>query len=169
MFQEGLGNLTDQCKQDGSQSGTREERREIPASIGSIPEGYVRMTMGRKKCRLMTVTVDNAYKRIKQESKDLLEQSRAVVAGIAGELREEYDEIERKRMEYDKARRAAEQEGRAPPPAKGVDVRSLEELQAALETQQANLELNLNTDIHIVEQYERRKQEVSRYMPSNIG
>lgn len=114
-----------------------------------------------KKYRLMTVTADNAYKRVKQESKNLLEQSRAVVAGIDGELREEYDEIERNRMEYDKARRAAEQEGRTPPSAEGVDVRSLEVLQAELETQKAHLELNLTTDPHIVEQYERRKQEVS--------
>lgn len=117
--------------------------------------------MTEKSYRLTTVTVDNAYKRVKQESKDLLEQSRAVVAGINGELREEYDEIERNRMEYDKASRTAEQAGRTPPSAEGVDVRSLEVLQAELETQKAHLELNLTTDPHIVEQYERRKAEVS--------
>ena len=58
----------------------------------------------------MTLIEDNAYKGIKQE------QSWAVV-GIAEELREDW----KKQMEYDKARRAAEQEERAPPPAKWVD------------------------------------------------
>ncbi|KAK2463737.1 hypothetical protein APHAL10511_004230 [Amanita phalloides] len=106
--------------------------------------------------------VDNLYKRVKQESKLLLEESRAVVAGIDADLREEYDEIERKRMEYDKALRAAEQEGCTPPSAEGVDVRSLDELQAELATQQANLELNMMTHPGVIEQYERRKQEIEK-------
>ncbi|KAF8634626.1 hypothetical protein AX15_000803 [Amanita polypyramis BW_CC] len=104
--------------------------------------------------------VDNLYKRVKQESKELLEQSRAVVAGMEPDLRAEYDEIERKRMEYDKASHAAEQGGTTSPSAEGVDVRSLEELQAELETQKANLELNLATNPHVIEQYERRKEEI---------
>ncbi|SRR6266576_4082876 len=110
----------------------------------------------------MAMTVDNAYRRVKQESKVLLEQSRDVVSRMNPELREEYNEIESKRLEYDKACRAAQQEGRRPPSAEGVDVRSLEELQTELETQKANLELNLMTNPGVVEQYERRKQEVSR-------
>ena len=104
--------------------------------------------------------MDTSYKRVKQESKQLLEESRAVVSKMEPDLRAEYDEIERKRMEYDKACHAAE--GRTLPSAEGVDVRSLEELQAEHETQKANLELNLTTDPHVVEQYERRKGEVSR-------
>jgi hypothetical protein len=109
----------------------------------------------------MATTVDNTYRKVKQDSKVLLEQSRDVVSRMNPELREEYNEIENKRLEYDKACRAAQQEGRRPPSDEGVDIRSLEELQTELETQKANLELNLMTNPGIVEQYERRKQEVS--------
>ncbi len=107
------------------------------------------------------MTVDNTYRKVKQDSKVLLEQSRDVVSRMNPELREEYNEIENKRLEYDKECRAAQQEGRRPPSAEGVDVRLLEELQTELETQKANLELDLMTNPGIIEQYERLKQEVS--------
>ncbi|PFH50400.1 hypothetical protein AMATHDRAFT_61100 [Amanita thiersii Skay4041] len=109
--------------------------------------------------------VNKAYKRIKQESKDKLEHSRQVIAGVTGDLKEEYETNMTVRIEYDRAVDAAEaaaKEGRhmTPPSAEGVDVRSLEELQEEMENQKAKLELNLNTNPGIVEQYERRKAEI---------
>jgi hypothetical protein len=64
-------------------------------------------------------------------------------------------------MLYDKEVTAAEEQGRPPPPPDGVDLRSLDELQAELDTQRAALELNLNTNPGVVEQYEKRKRDVS--------
>jgi hypothetical protein len=105
--------------------------------------------------------VDEAYKKVKVESKRLLEVSKDLVGALASDIREEYDEIERKRMEHDKACRAAVKERQTPPSTEGVDVRSLDELKEELETQKANLELNSITNPGVIEQYERRKQEVS--------
>ncbi|KAF8637018.1 hypothetical protein AX17_003102 [Amanita inopinata Kibby_2008] len=104
--------------------------------------------------------VDAAYQRVKQESKEMLEVTREVLVGISQELRGEYEAIENKRTEYDKALKAAQEEGGTLPSAEGVDTRSLDELKTELETQRANLELNLNTNPGIVEQYERRKREI---------
>ncbi|KAF8329916.1 hypothetical protein F5887DRAFT_1182074 [Amanita rubescens] len=116
----------------------------------------------RKDEKFQHALLEVPERKVKQESKVLLEQSREVVSRMNPELREEYNEIENKRLEYDKACRAAHQEGQRPPSAEGVDTRSLEELQTELETQKANLELNLMTNPGIVEQYERRKQEIDR-------
>lgn len=104
--------------------------------------------------------VDAQFQTIKAESKASLDESRRVISEISEDLREEYNEIESKRTLYDKELAAAEQEGRTPPSADGVDVRSLEELQTDLDTQRANLELNLNTNPGVVEQYEKRKRDV---------
>jgi len=87
--------------------------------------------------------------------------SRQVISAITPELREQYNEIEAARMLYDKEVAAAEEEGRPPPPSDGVDLRSLDELRAELETQRAALDLNLNTNPGVVEQYEKRKRDVS--------
>jgi chromosome segregation ATPase len=106
--------------------------------------------------------VDKAYNAIKGESKQVLEVSREKVFGASEELREGYEKIERRRTEYEKAYNKAEQDGTTPPPSTDVELRSTEELQAELETQQANLEMNLNTNPGVVEQYEKRKKEASR-------
>ncbi|KAF9458464.1 P-loop containing nucleoside triphosphate hydrolase protein [Collybia nuda] len=106
--------------------------------------------------------VDAQFQTIKTESKAALDESRRVIGEISDNLREEYNEIETKRTLYDKELAAAEQEGRTPPSADGVDTRSLEELQADLDTQRANLELNLNTNPGVVEQYEKRKRDIEQ-------
>lgn len=88
---------------------------------------------------------------------------------INPELREEYHAIEATRANYDKDLATAESDGTTPPPAEGVDVRTLDELQAELEKQQTNLELNLATNPAVVEQYEKRKRDVRRFLSLFCG
>ncbi|KAG6841292.1 hypothetical protein C0991_012462 [Blastosporella zonata] len=104
--------------------------------------------------------VDDEFRDYKNRSKIALKESRDLMEVIEGELREKYNEIEAKRTQYDRNLKEAEANGTTPPSSEGVDVRSLEELQAELFTQQANLELNLNTNPGVVEQYEKRKHDI---------
>lgn len=114
-------------------------------------------------------SVDAQFQAIKTESKAALKESRRVINEINPDLHAEYDEIESKRTAYDKELAAAEQEGRTPPSAEDVDLRSLDELQAALETQRTNLDLNLATNPGVVEQYEKRKRDVSDYLLISVN
>jgi len=77
-------------------------------------------------------------------------------------LRDEYQHVEATRAVYDKALASAERDGTTPPSSDGVDTRTVDELQAELGKQQANLELNFATDGGVVEQYEKRKRQVRR-------
>jgi hypothetical protein len=116
----------------------------------------------------MVSLVNARFQAIKAESKAALDESRRVINEINSELHAEYDGIESKRTAYDKDLVAAEQEGRTPPSAEGVDLRSLEELQATLETQRANLDLNLATNPGVIEQYEKRKRDVSESLLRSV-
>ncbi|KAF5388335.1 hypothetical protein D9615_000804 [Tricholomella constricta] len=106
--------------------------------------------------------MDEEFRAIKIESKAALEESREVMNAADPELREQYNEIEAARTKYEKDVTAAEENGMTPPSAAGVDLRTLDELQAALETQRANLDLNLNTNPGVVEQYEKRKRDIEQ-------
>jgi structural maintenance of chromosomes protein 5 len=114
----------------------------------------------RIRLTVSTFLVNKTYNSIKDASKRILDISRKKVFGVEPELREEYELIEQKRTEYDKACEQAAAAGAPPPPVDGVELRSAEELEAELQIQEANLEMNLNTNPGVVEQYERRKQEV---------
>jgi hypothetical protein len=105
--------------------------------------------------------VDADYNAIKERSKAILADSRQKVFGVTPELRTEYEAIEQTRTEYERACKVAEENGTTPPDSKGVELRATEELYAELETQEANLAMNLNTNPGVVEQYEKRKKEVS--------
>ena len=76
------------------------------------------------------------------------------------ELREAYDEIEGRRIAYNSDLKAAEENNTTPPSSEDVELRNTEQLEADLETQKAALEMNLNTNPGVVEQYEKRKKEV---------
>ncbi|KAG5351347.1 hypothetical protein C0989_006899 [Termitomyces sp. Mn162] len=104
--------------------------------------------------------VDEEFRAVKGRSKAALEESREVVQNVEEDLREQYNEIEAKRTQYDRDLTAAEANGTTPPSADGVDVRTVDELQAELNRQQAKLELNLNTNPGVVEQYEKRKRDI---------
>jgi hypothetical protein len=55
----------------------------------------------------------------------------------------------------------SKEDGNPPPDPEGVELRSREELENELERQRAKLDLNLNTNPGVVEQYEKRKRDVS--------
>ena len=55
----------------------------------------------------------------------------------------------------------SKKDGTPPPDPEGVELRSREELENELERQKAKLDLNLNTNPGVVEQYEKRKRDVS--------
>lgn len=91
-----------------------------------------------------------------------MEESKNVLRDLPDDLRDEYLQVEAGRADYDKAVDAAQKTGGEPPePGEGIDTRSTDELQAELEKQQANLEMNMNTNPGVVEQYEKRKRDVS--------
>ncbi|KIL63939.1 hypothetical protein M378DRAFT_78988 [Amanita muscaria Koide BX008] len=136
------------------------EALQISANKNALKAECARKDEKYEQALLEFRRVDEAYKRVKEESKVLLDVSRDVVSKLAPDIRADYDEVENRRTEYEKARRVAEQEGTTPPASEGVDVRSLDELKEDLETQKANLELNSITNPGIIEQYERRKEEI---------
>lgn len=50
---------------------------------------------------------------------------------------------------------------RLPPPDRSaVDFRTVDELKAELATQQAKLDLTMNTNQHIVDEFEKRKRDI---------
>jgi chromosome segregation ATPase len=98
--------------------------------------------------------------KIKDKSKAILEQSRKMVFNSEPELKADYEAIHQARNDYDATLKEAEERGTVPPPTEGVELRTTNELHAELETQEANLEMNLNTNPGVVEQYEKRKKEV---------
>jgi chromosome segregation ATPase len=90
-----------------------------------------------------------------------MDTSQQMLLQLPEELRDEYQEREQARGPYDKAVEEAVKSGEEPPaPEEGIDVRSMEELQTELEKQEANLEMNVNTNPGVVEQYEKRKRDV---------
>ncbi|KAF7351896.1 Structural maintenance of chromosomes protein 5 [Mycena venus] len=107
--------------------------------------------------------IDAAFLKSKAETKELMQRSQEMLAELPEELREEYQEQEQARTAYDKAVQEAEKNGEDPPvPADNVDMRTMEELQAELEKQEANLEMNTNTNPGVVEQYEKRKRDIEQ-------
>ena len=104
--------------------------------------------------------VNKAFQKIKTESKAVLEKSRQGLAAASEEIQKEYAAIEEIRLTYERELELAKKQGLPEPDASGVDFRTVDELQAELETQRANLDMNLNTNPGVVEEYEKRKQDV---------
>jgi hypothetical protein len=101
------------------------------------------------------------FKVLKDESKNALKISRDTIEEVTDELREDYYKIETARVQYDNDLKKAEQDGTAPPDKTGVELRESETLQIDLDAARHNLELHLNTNPGVVEQYEARKRDVS--------
>ncbi|KAJ7594061.1 P-loop containing nucleoside triphosphate hydrolase protein [Mycena floridula] len=99
--------------------------------------------------------VDELFHKRKDESAVALERSKAVIGALKGDIKEEYGELRQKRAEYDNAL----QRGENPDPT-DVDLRSLEELVEELENQKAKLELTIEANPGVVEQYEKRKRDI---------
>lgn len=116
---------------------------------------------------LTCIVVNEEYKRLKATTQEILAESKAIVEAADAanpEIYEEFNEIGRIRMEWDQEVKEANDAGRTPPPGDHIEQRSAEQLEADLEEQRNRLELNLNTNPGVIEQYERRKQEVSNFI-----
>ncbi|KAG5644817.1 hypothetical protein DXG03_007639 [Asterophora parasitica] len=104
--------------------------------------------------------VDAEFQAVKAEAKTAMQESKDVITAADPELRKQYEAIEATRVKYEQDLLAAEQGGVTPPTAAGVDLRTMDELETELDTQRANLDLNLNTNPGVVEQYEKRKRDI---------
>jgi structural maintenance of chromosomes protein 5 len=102
------------------------------------------------------------YKKLKEESTQALEVSRAKIEEANDEIRAEYYKIESARVQYDNDLKVAMENGTAPPDKTGVELRDPETLQADLDAAKHNLELHVNTNPGVIEQYETRKRDVSK-------
>ncbi|KAJ6469210.1 hypothetical protein C8R47DRAFT_1024336 [Mycena vitilis] len=108
-------------------------------------------------------TVDVAFLKKKKEARELMEHSQKLLLTLPEELRDEYSVTEQAWLAHDKAVAQAEQDGTdAPRPGDDVDMRTMEELQTELETQEAKLNMNMNTNPGVEEQYEKRKQDIEQ-------
>ncbi len=96
----------------------------------------------------------------KTESKNALDDSRRVLADAEPDIKEKQDVIANARLAYDRDAKKAEETGSTPPDSEGIDLRSSEELGAELERQEAQLEITLNTNPGVMEEYEKRKRDV---------
>ncbi|KAF7364526.1 Structural maintenance of chromosomes protein 5 [Mycena venus] len=107
--------------------------------------------------------IDAAFLKSKAETRELMQRSQETLAELPEELREEYQEKEQVRIAYDQALKEAKKNGEDPPvPAVNVDLRTMDELQAELEKQKANLEMNTKTNPGVVAQYEKRKRDIEQ-------
>ncbi|KAJ7764112.1 P-loop containing nucleoside triphosphate hydrolase protein, partial [Mycena maculata] len=105
--------------------------------------------------------IDAEFEKTKESTRTLLAESKELLSALPDELREEYQAAEAARLAHEKAVQAAEKAGEeAPEPGEDVDLRSMEELETELEKQEANLEMNMNTNPGVVEQYEKRKRDI---------
>lgn len=77
-------------------------------------------------------------------------------------IKEMYEELELPRQRHDTAMDAAQKAGQPEPaPPEGMDTRSSQQMQNDVDAVVAKLELSANTNKGVLDQYNRRKEEVS--------
>ncbi|KIM34992.1 hypothetical protein M413DRAFT_449948 [Hebeloma cylindrosporum] len=103
---------------------------------------------------------DAEFKSIKAKAKDALQMSKDAVDEAPDDVREEYQAIETERADWEEKEKEALLSGRPLEGPSPIDPRTLDELQAEMDTQRANLEMNLSTNPGVVEQYEKRKRDI---------
>ncbi|KAK0457748.1 uncharacterized protein EV420DRAFT_1687453 [Desarmillaria tabescens] len=103
---------------------------------------------------------DEAFKAIKAESKQLLLDSRNAIDNCDPDTNKLYEEIQNARFQYDQKLEEAEAAGTAPPSDQGIDLRSTQDLEAEFDAQKAQLEIMLNTNPGVIEEYEKRKRDI---------
>jgi hypothetical protein len=130
--------------------------------LSEYQKGKLRANRSRT-CTLTKQNIaDGEFKAIKAKTKEALQMSRDAVDEAPDDVREEYQIIETERAEWEAKEKEALKTGRPLEGSSPVDPRSLDELQAEMDTQRANLEMNLSTNPGVVEQYEKRKRDVRR-------
>lgn len=110
---------------------------------------------------LTFVLAHELYQTTKQEAKDILETSRETLDAAPADVKAEYEEIDRKRGDYDEASRHAAANGLPQPDSSGVELRTVDDLQTDLETHKVKRNMIMATNPGVVEQYEKRKRDVS--------
>ncbi|KAF7374162.1 Structural maintenance of chromosomes protein 5 [Mycena sanguinolenta] len=106
-------------------------------------------------------TLDAEFLKVKAEANALRARIEELLLELPLDLRTEYHVQEQAREAYDKAVKAAAEARQEPPvPGADVDLRTLAELEAELARQEADLDMNANTNPGVVEQYEKRKKEI---------
>lgn len=90
-----------------------------------------------------------------------MQQSRDIVRDARKEIADEYKKIEEARVAYDHALKASQSDGTAPPDPTNVELRSLDELQTDLADQKSSLDMTLQANAGVVEQYDKREKDVS--------
>lgn len=109
---------------------------------------------------LISCPAAETFKTIRVRSRKALDDSRKKIEEVDDELRAEYNQIETARVEYDEALKQARDKNTPPPDPTGVELRGAETLRVDLDAQKTSLELHLNTNPGVIEQYERRQAEV---------
>lgn len=104
--------------------------------------------------------VDTEFRKIKADSVAILQQSRDIVSEAREDIAEEYRKIEEARVAYDRDLEASKADGTAPPDPTNVELRSLEELQTDLANQKSTLDITLQANAGVVEQYDKRQKDV---------
>ncbi|KAJ7056762.1 P-loop containing nucleoside triphosphate hydrolase protein [Mycena amicta] len=108
--------------------------------------------------------IDAQVKKLKEVAVKLKAESEEALNDISADIKDDYIKVEQARLEYDQALALANEQGDPPPDTDElgdlVKQRTSAELEEELETQEAKLEMNMNTNPGVVEQYERRKQEI---------
>ena len=120
--------------------------------------------MKKKSLILMTDPANDRFQQVKVQSKEILEESRRVLNDASPEVREVYNEIEEVRLRYEAEEKEAKERGLPAPDKSVVDCRTVDELKEELATQQAKLDLTMNTNQHIVDEFEKRKKDVRFFL-----
>ncbi|KAF7312005.1 Purine nucleoside phosphorylase [Mycena indigotica] len=104
--------------------------------------------------------IDDQVKDLKEVAVKLKTASEDYLKNIPEDIRPKYEEVETARVNYQKA--VADGEEPVEPESMGelIKAKTSADLEEVLETQQAKLEMNMNTNPGVVEQYERRKREI---------
>lgn len=104
--------------------------------------------------------VDEEFKNIKDESLEILQNSRAKLDEATDEINAEYEAIEQERIAWEAAHKQALSEGRELPRPEGIELRSVAELTAELDNVQAQLDLNAHSNAGVLRTFEARQKEV---------
>jgi len=115
----------------------------------------------------MIATVHARYSELKEAAKEALQASKER-SELEDELMDRAAEIEHRRGIYDTAL-ALWKRGEGPEPSKdGVDLRGVEELEAALQEQHVLLDMASSANPAIMEEYEKRERDVSPFLPHGL-
>lgn len=102
------------------------------------------------------------YAALKARLNEVMEEAQKKMPLLPPELQDKAQEVEDQRNQYDKEVKAALKEGRPPPSADGIELRTTDELMVDLDTQRTNLEMNINTNPGVVEEYEKRQRDIKQ-------